>query len=531
LSPAIDEVINRTVAAKVSSLSNELQVLKTSSNTFSNNLKKTGFAQSDSKDFNVSKFVKDLDRITLANDSLQAYEHFWDSILHAFNSICNENQVFPYYKDLKKDFDFKPHLCANPRFNPSELLQVKLNYRSFGDTLRLYLLTPSVIPKATCPKASLKLLSLKGVKDGFKLLRELIFQLSPQLDGIFIDFGTSIASLTILNGEHLSEFYSRVQDLSHEICLANLPDGNAAALHHRFLFLLRQTGCPTILSVTQPYWAKITIFRRNPNHYTIPKLPWDLHALFNELEASDISILSSSSPNSPTTSLVNDDLSPISSNTLSFTTTPIAALGTTTTKSVNNLRHRLSPSGHPYPTQKPKTFAIHHTSDGRRFLSEQSSSTRPNCDLCHNKHPNPWHDTSNCPLKHPTFIIDKNIRERVMQHNALHGSENKKFSKNQDHQNHLAQPPTPSPSGAQANRAVTITDHSPDNTPPPTTDTTDSSIDPPDLTIHEIINTDIFEVPSPPQANMASTSSPNIQEDFTLDDSIFDSTQYLSYDS
>ncbi len=118
-----------------------------------------------------------------------------------------------------------------------------------------------------------------------------------------------------------------------------------------------------------------------------------------------------------------------------------------------------------------------------------------------------------------------------MQLNALHGSENKNYSRNQKHLHYVPQPPAPSHPGVQANHAVITTDPSPDTTPLPTTDIVESSADPSDLSIHEIIYTDIFEVPSLPQANMASTSSPNVHKDFALDDLIFDSTQYLSYDN
>jgi hypothetical protein len=93
------------------------------------------------------------------------------------------------------------------------------------------------VSEATCPKAFIKLLSLKGTKHGFKLLWEFIFQLSPQLDGIFIKFGAGIYSLKIVNGEHISKFYSCVQALAHKVCLANFSDANAAALPHQFLSL------------------------------------------------------------------------------------------------------------------------------------------------------------------------------------------------------------------------------------------------------------------------------------------------------
>ena len=84
---------------------------------------------------------------------------------------------------------------------------------------------PSTIAKEHSPKAYFKLLSLKSLQDG---LNDFIIKLSPQLEGIFIDYSTSLAGLTIINGEYISEFYSRAQELAREIEITNLPDGNSA---------------------------------------------------------------------------------------------------------------------------------------------------------------------------------------------------------------------------------------------------------------------------------------------------------------
>ncbi len=162
------------------------------------------------------------------------------------------------------------------------------------------------------------------MKDGFKIHRELIFQLSPQLDGTFFDFGAAISALQIHPGDHLSEFYSRTQELAREIFLANLPDGNAAALLHQFLNLLRQTSDSTILGITNPCWTSITTFHRNPSHFTIPKLPWELHELYAELEASGISVLHSTALGTPSSSTYHDDYGLLPAPTSS---PPIAAYG------------------------------------------------------------------------------------------------------------------------------------------------------------------------------------------------------------
>jgi len=112
------------------------------------------------------------------------------------------------------------------------------------------------------------------------------------LKGIYIDFKAPIATLIIINDEHVSEFYSRAQELAREIDIANLPYGNSAALLHQFLVQLRRTIDPTLLGITNIYSTKIARFCRNLSHLTAAKLPGELHDLNSDLEASDMSILS-----------------------------------------------------------------------------------------------------------------------------------------------------------------------------------------------------------------------------------------------
>lgn len=102
-------------------------------------------------------------------------EHNWDSILCIFNKFCLQNQIHPCYDDLKKDFDFKTYLCDQSHLSPLDLQQALINYRAFGDSLHIFLLDPATIEKSSCPKACLKLLSLKGMKDGFNIHHDLIF--------------------------------------------------------------------------------------------------------------------------------------------------------------------------------------------------------------------------------------------------------------------------------------------------------------------------------------------------------------------
>lgn len=65
------------------------------------------------------------------------------------------------------------------------------------------------------------------------------------------------------------------------------------------------------------------------------------------------------------------------------------------------------------------------------------------CHLSANQHSSPWHTTDMCPLKDPTFILNKIIQERVIQHNNLYGKINKNYNKNMNIPSNNQPPPAP----------------------------------------------------------------------------------------
>jgi hypothetical protein len=70
----------------------------------------SGFFQKDSKDFHVSHLIELLTDESLASDSLQDLEIFYDSILSHFNTIALTADLYPKYQDLSKSFDFYRYL-------------------------------------------------------------------------------------------------------------------------------------------------------------------------------------------------------------------------------------------------------------------------------------------------------------------------------------------------------------------------------------------------------------------------------------
>jgi hypothetical protein len=103
LSPVVDEIIARTVKAEIEPVTKDLAFIKASHHpvpppiTFSTSTgfstSKFGFHQVESKDFNVSKFILNTDKIKLSGDLLVHLEHFWDSILRVFNTMCTQNST------------------------------------------------------------------------------------------------------------------------------------------------------------------------------------------------------------------------------------------------------------------------------------------------------------------------------------------------------------------------------------------------------------------------------------------------------
>jgi hypothetical protein len=80
-----------------------------------------------------------------------------------------------------------------------------------------------------------------------------------------------------------------------------------------------------------------------------------------------------------------------------------------------------------------------HTTNSPKLLNNNNNNLPSNnkdkhllCKLCNNLHSSPWHTTDMCPLKDPTFIVSKKIRENVLQHNNLYGKVNKKYHKDID---------------------------------------------------------------------------------------------------
>jgi hypothetical protein len=144
------KVISNVVTDKLAPISQDILALKNSP-TSTIIHPKLGFSQTESKDFSVSKFTKELDHVTLQGNTLKELELFWDSIQRALTYVCRVNQVFPNYRVLAPTFTFRLHILGDPRqlkYSSIKFNQAKQNYQSFGDSLCLHLHTTSTIDES-----------------------------------------------------------------------------------------------------------------------------------------------------------------------------------------------------------------------------------------------------------------------------------------------------------------------------------------------------------------------------------------------
>ncbi len=453
------------------------------------------------------------------------------------------------------------------RPSQEHLIQATANYKSFGSGLRKFLLGPKTIPQATCPKSYLQLLSLRNELDGFLILKNFIFLRSPQLDGELRDFHTTVTSLNITPGEHIRTFYGRAIWLGNEISLANLADGTLAVLHECFLSLLRDTKCSIIIGETSTYWRQIREHRRDPSKIQAD-LPWSFNEVLRSLETAGVELLS---PNNNNHNNISSSMNPsfaassIMDPSFHYNSTniyPVACAGHSHHHHQNH--HNKSTQARQSSYYRPSSNAYSPTHQHQNIPHKNNNSSPlsipPNvkekhllCKFCNNLHSSPWHSTDHCPLKDPTFIVNKKIRENVMQHNNLYGKENKNYDKNIDlpHTSSLpskATIPRIAHSATLTTPNITTPALVPDNPfghiIPPLEDPylhydCPSPTDTPESSEATVIDTGIFDVP-PPTTNLCSTFQTTPQatyhdllptESSPFVDIIMDPTDYLHFSS
>ena len=470
------------------------------------------FLQCESKDFHVSKLTDRLKDLKLEGDTLRHLEVFYDSILAAFNATLRVNSAFPPYKQLPTNFDFYVHFCPNdPSLTKTDVDLLRRNFRAFSDSLRIFLLKDSTVSKDLCPESHLQLLPLRDECCGFYILSLFITRLSPQLGGKYRDFRKVIDSLQTFPGEHICEFYRRVKTLSNEIRLAKKDiSGDEAALLERFLSLLRSLDSLQFWTVINPLWIRLERFKCDPLHQGKP-LPFKYEEVLDALDHSGLTTI----PDGPSSSLALPIPSLAAYADLVQPSSHSGPLVLTTAIGAYAGRHSVPPAPHPSLSSATQRLQLVQTKDGRRFIfpsaRHRPSLDKHKCDLCANRHVNPWH-----------------VRERVMQYNALHGAHRKDFVRSQDSKcgDRRPQPAVLPASG----KFASVSDSTEEGIPEAFFD---SQQDLPATSDDEceIVDSTYFDIPVPPIGNLGSTAMGEGHDSSFFQDPILDPLQYRSFDA
>lgn len=159
-----------------------------------------------------------------------------------------------------------------------------------------------------------------------------------------------------------------------------------------FLTLLHSTGDYVILAETSRTWKQIKTDHCMPNYMT-QNLPWSLNEVLCDLETANVTVLN----------LPNHHPQALTSN---IDTIPDSMAFKVMQSRPEHCPIITSPSQHHQNLPPPATF-----------------NKNNKC----NQHPNPWHITEQCPVKDPSLIQNKLIRNNVMQHDTLSCRTNNKF--------------------------------------------------------------------------------------------------------
>ena len=399
--------------------------------------------------------------IKLHGDSVADCMKFWNSIVTALVTILGSNSthLLPRYEHLSRItvFDPEDHLLPSPTH--PDRADCESAYKIMSRVLKRHLDTPSTISSdlAPCAAIELDLIDLDpSSADGFYVLKELIFKLSPQLDGKVEDQVTKYFSLTITTDSTITSFYKHALQLYREFTLQNDDTGAVMKLCERFISQLLLV--PSLDCIIQPVQRDLMKHIKKNGYVSRPFTIRFFQTIYDE-------IILTNSPNMKLTIHPDRACNSLHISSSSSPSTDIIASTTSTPPhpypSIHAARithqqfqqhHRHPPQNnyrHPYPS-KSSSQHIHHRSPTphRHHNNHQntpsspssgrhkstSSSSSPNIDICcptcgktnreiikniHRLHPCTDH---NCIFRGPSFIPDKPMKETIQQYNVKNGS-------------------------------------------------------------------------------------------------------------
>ena len=377
-----------------------------------------------------SSLPKTLMTIALKGDDISAVQHFYDTVNTAFMTTLSSNTFLPDYVDLPMTFDFKNHLLPDPMHTKyNEALNI---FKNMSRSLLHHLQNQTTIPPQQAPRAALILQENALEPCGFELMFSIIGKLSPQLGGHARDLEVYVNTLKVSDGEPVLDFYIRALKMYNEISLQKDSTGQQNRLIRRFVSLL--FAYAPFTECLRPVMTELRKFFLLPDNHlqqfsiTLPLIyqehlrdkcaPYIIsHKSSNKIHTPVINMLNINDPHDTEN---EDQIEDLGDHQQQDPTMNQDDKSYNEEDYINDENLKISPQ---------VNAARYITSDRPTPTSSNTSYSPSRCVVCgltqkechqnwRNLHdPN---DPTKCPFRGPTFITDKQIRERVLQYNIKH---------------------------------------------------------------------------------------------------------------
>jgi len=392
------------------------------------------------KTIDATKFAKALQQVNpITSDTVSMVRNFYDETVTALSSVTGIPQPLPEYTALSSNTDFESLLV--PPIGHQLHDAAKSQYRSLSLTLRTHLLGERVITK-TAARLHLSLVTNAQLQCGFALFKAIVFDVSPQLGGRNQDLIGLIERFSPKDGEEVNAYFARGQSLFNEAVLQGLPSSTKNRLTEKWLSgLARDERYSSRLS------QALTAIRRHNKGPTKDQLfPRTLNEFYLEF-------------------YVNCD----APEHIRLSGTDITSQIDARFASMFALHDAPSPALNQTRFSRPPRRQDRHGPSTTPSRETTGHSSIPICECCGLRH---GYGAQWCNKRGPEFIRDAITRQRVMQYNAQHGTNNpllQELIKDQAAQPGVPQQATiPRPLRPTARFATQVTEIPPD---PPLDDT------------------------------------------------------------
>ena len=235
------------------------------------------------KNFHWNKFLTNLANIKLESDKLNDIQKFWNSINTAFCSTLATNKGLGIYKELTSTYNIKD--VVTPPIGHTQYAMGQAAYEHFTRIIRDHITKKETIDNEKSPNAFKILLRKQTNEDGFAILMNIVQAGSPHLGGEARDLIQYVATLKVVNGERLVEYYTRAKEMEIEIAVQKDETGQSNRLTQRFMKQLASINeykltLQTEIKEMNRFFKKPTWHKQTP--------PYNIDEIYDELMEGEV---------------------------------------------------------------------------------------------------------------------------------------------------------------------------------------------------------------------------------------------------